>query len=126
MDFSNFEYGNQISQTDFENKKIQQDDIVLIKTKSSLSNNREFRADSVFPDLRAAQYLVDKQIKAIGIDHFTIGPNEIHKTFLQNNIIIYESLNLRDVEAGEYFFIGLPLKIKTEGSPVRAVLIEEF
>jgi len=126
LDFTHIENGKCISQADLEERDIQKDDIILIKTHNSSTNNREFRSDSVYPGVDAAQYLVKKSIKAIAIDHFTIGPNEIHTTFLQNNILVYESLNLGDVEDGEYFFIGFPLKIKTEGSPVRAVLIENF
>ena len=126
LDFTHIEYGKCISQVDLEGRDIQKDNIILIKTKDSLTNNREFRSDSVCPDVDASQYLVKKQIKAIGIDHFTIGPKEIHTAFLQNNILVYESLNLRNIEADEYYFIGLPLKLKTEGSPVRAVLIEDF
>ncbi|MHA1110206.1 MAG: cyclase family protein [Promethearchaeota archaeon] len=126
LDFTHIQYGKCISQVDIEGWDIQKNDIILIKTKNSSTNNREFRSDSVYPDVDASQYLVKKQIKAIGIDHFTIGPKEIHTAFLQNNILIYESLNLRKIEADEYYFIGLPLKLKTEGSPVRAVLIEDF
>ncbi|TFG20595.1 MAG: cyclase family protein [Promethearchaeota archaeon] len=126
VDFTHVEYGKSISPVQLKAQNIEKDDIILFKTRSSTTNERNFRPDSVCPDLNAAKYLVKMQIKAIGIDHFTIGPSDIHTMFLQNRILVYESLNLHDIKSGEYFFIGLPLKIKAEGSPVRAVLIEDF
>ena len=73
-----------------------------------------------------AQYLVDKGIKAVAIDYLSIGPRDVHDVLLKNDVLVYETVNLTDIHPGKYFFIGLPLKIRTEGCPVRAILIENF
>jgi arylformamidase len=36
---------------------------------------------------------------------------------------VFEGLDLREVSAGRYIFVGLPLRIKTDGAPARAILI---
>jgi arylformamidase len=43
---------------------------------------------------------------------------------LLDNLTVFEGLCLKNVEAGEYVFMGLPLKIDEDGAPVRAVLID--
>ena len=49
-----------------------------------------------------------------------------HKLLLAEDIIILEGLELKDIEEGKYQLVALPIKLKgTEGSWVRAVLIEE-
>ncbi|MCF6150535.1 MAG: cyclase family protein [Candidatus Kuenenia sp.] len=87
-----------------------------------------FKKDFVYVTKDAAQYLVDKGIKLVGIDYLSIEKfdnkkAETHHIFLQNNVIIIEGLNLSDVSAGKYELIALPLKIKDgDGSPARVVL----
>ncbi len=104
--------------------------IYLLKTRiSRLLDASAFDPDFVYMDEKAAMYLADKNIKAVGIDSLGIDPvdNEtphIHNIFLNANILIYEGLDLRDVNEGRYYFIGLPLRVQNaEASPVRAVLI---
>lgn len=76
----------------------------------------------------AAQWIVDKKIKLIGIDYLSIQPYEditqaTHKILLSAGIIILEGINLSDVQPGEYELICLPLKLEnTEGAPARAIL----
>ena len=87
---------------------------------------KEWRTDNIIMDVDAAKFLSELKVRAIGIDYLTIGPKETHEQLLNSYILVYESLNLEFIQAGDYYFIGLPLKISTEGSPVRAVLIEDF
>ncbi len=48
-----------------------------------------------------------------------------HKLLLEDDIIILEGLELKDIEQGEYKLTALPIKLKgTEGSWVRAVLTQ--
>jgi kynurenine formamidase len=72
-----------------------------------------------------ARYLVEKGIKAVGIDNPTVGGFEVHKILLSNEILIFENLaNLEKLIGKEFTFFGVPLKIKNgSGSPIRAFAI---
>ncbi|MEA4853981.1 MAG: cyclase family protein [Christensenella sp.] len=73
---------------------------------------------------KTAKQLVDAGIRLIGTDALSIGNDEVHKIFLSEGICILESLNLKKAAAGKYFLCALPLKIDTDGSPLRACLVE--
>ena len=94
-------------------------------------NNSNFNPDYIVLDIEAAKFLVEKNIKAIGVDYLGIdsfSANEplIHNLFFENDVMIYEGVNLDKISHGEYLFIGLPMKILgAEGAPVRAILIRE-
>ncbi len=75
----------------------------------------------------AAAWVVEQGIHLVGIDYLSIqlytGSDETHITLLKNEVVILETINLLEVEAGEYELICLPPKIKDlEGMAVRAVL----
>ena len=75
----------------------------------------------------AAQWIVDRGLKLIGIDYLSIqGFNDkplTHKILLKSNVTIIEGLNLADVSPGEYELLCLPIRLTgTEGAPARAVL----
>ena len=78
--------------------------------------------------LDAAQYLVERGIKTVGIDYLSIEASanthyEVHKLLLGNGVGVLEGLILADVPEGEYTLAALPLKIEGgNGSPVRAIL----
>ena len=100
-------------------KKISQDDLYI---------NR-----SPYLGAEAAEYLVKKKVKGVGIDHYSIGgsnPDNVaapHEILMNNNINIFEELNFPDeiFKVDEGYFIGFPLRIRNgSGSPVRAVLVE--
>ncbi|TZE83216.1 cyclase family protein [Calorimonas adulescens] len=110
--------------------EIEKGDILIIKTDNSEYIHREKLIDHFTHLTReAAEYLRDKGIKAFGFDYITVDINDdfpVHKVFLGAGIPIVEGLDLYLVEPGEYFFVGLPLKIEgAEASPIRAVLIKE-
>ncbi|MCP4178548.1 MAG: hypothetical protein GY756_12355 [bacterium] len=105
---------------------------MLFKTDNSvknLINNNIYDSSFVYIAPSAAEICVDKKIKLIGIDYLSIDGDkynsfESHKIILGNNITILECIDLKDVPAGKYKLICLPLKIKNgETSPVRAVLV---
>jgi len=107
---------------------------VLFKTKNSIlweSSHHKFNKNFISLGMRAAELLVEKGIKLIGIDYLSIESyyaeegNPVHKLLLKNNIIILEGLNLYNINEGIYELICLPLKLsETEGSPARAILRE--
>tara|TARA_Y100000310_G_scaffold92935_1_gene90522 strand:- start:1949 stop:2569 length:621 start_codon:yes stop_codon:yes gene_type:complete len=117
-----------ITRKDLEGLDINEDDIVLFKTKNSFDELREFNEKFVYFDKNCAEYLVGKGINTIGVDYLSISDtidNPIHKELLSNDIVIIEGLRLGEIKEEEYFFVCLPLKIKDgNGSPARAVLVE--
>ena len=104
------------------------DYIVLLKTKNK--PDKTFNFSFTYLEKSGAEYLVSKKIKAVGIDSLGIERNQpnhdTHKIFANKNIPIFEGLDLSKVKEGRYLFYGFPLKIKKgDGSPVRAVLVED-
>jgi len=113
--------------SEIKNKSVKK---ILLKTSNSLNdlwNKNEFDKDFCAISADAAQWLVDNQIDLIGIDYCSIqkfyDSSITHKIILQNNIVILEGLDLRNVEPGLYNLICLPLSIEgIEGIPARAIL----
>ena len=106
---------------------------ILFKTRNSNFWSGEhpvFHTDFTHIDLSAAEYLVSQGAKLVGIDYLSIErfKSEVHEThlaLLSKGIVILEGLDLREVVAGIYELICLPLRIaggSGDGSPVRAVL----
>ena len=106
---------------------------ILFKTRNSNLWSGEdpvFHTDFTHVDLSAAQYLVSQGAKLVGIDSLSIErfkseKHETHLALLSKGIVILEGLDLREVVAGIYELICLPLRIaggSGDGSPVRAVL----
>jgi len=103
---------------------------LLFKTRSStLWERAGFQKEYVGIAWDAAQWLVDRSVKLVGVDYLsveTFGASEprTHRTLLGAGVIVVEGLNLRDIAPGKYTFIGLPLKIQDgDGAPGRAILI---
>lgn len=103
---------------------------LLCKTRNSALWRRgesEFNPDFVALTADAAQWVVDRGIKLIGVDYLSVqrfdaGP-ETHHILLEKSVVIVEGLNLAEVTPGWYTLICLPLKlIGVEGAPVRAIL----
>ena len=106
------------------------DDIrVLIKTHNSrLWGSPEFHPDYVGVLESGAKHLVAHGIKVVGVDYLSVetfhNPGApAHHTLLGAGVIVIEGLDLRDVEAGIYDMICLPLRIVgSDGAPARVVL----
>ena len=101
---------------------------LLLKT-----DNGRFLGQSTFsqefsyitPD--GAGYLIDHGIRLVGIDYLSVaeyGSGEaVHRDLLGAGIVIVEGVDLREVPAGSYNMIALPLKISMcDGAPARVVL----
>lgn len=106
---------------------------VLFKTRNSEFWNepeKGFRKDFTYIAPDAAQVLVEKGIKLVGIDYLSVekfGSTDFqtHITLLKNEVVIIEGLDLRKVSAGNYELICLPLKYiggAGDGAPARTVL----
>ncbi len=74
----------------------------------------------------AARHLIDKGIRLVGIDGLTVDAPDTavaHSVLLRAGVIILETLDLSQVEPGDYKLICLPLRlIGLDGAPARAVL----
>jgi arylformamidase len=106
---------------------------VLFKTRNSnfWSDSKEvFKQDFTFLTHGAAQILIDQGIRLVGIDYLSIekfksAHHETHLALLEKGVVILEGLNLRDVPAGNYELLCLPLLVAEgtgDGAPARTVL----
>ena len=105
---------------------------VLFKTRNSeLWQKPEFQTDFTYLEPDAADWLVRKGVKLVGVDYLSVekfksdGHNTHHR-LLESEVVVIEGLDLVDVPAGNYRLVCLPLKIaEGDGAPARAVLISD-
>jgi arylformamidase len=104
---------------------------LLFKTRNSqywADGNREFQTDYVGLSVDAAELLVDRNVKLVGIDYLSIAPYKmgtpVHSILLDAGMVIIEGLDLSMVSQGRYTLHCLPLKLGgVEGAPARAILV---
>lgn len=117
-------------------REMREGDVVLFCTGHSRHWDKRpdgmaYLQDRPWIDPAATQYLIDKKIKAIGID--VGGPDPlgaghiVHDLLLSHEILIVETLtNLSAVVNKEFLFLAFPLKLTgTSGAPLRAVAMLE-
>ncbi len=104
---------------------------VLLKTRNSaLWTDPWFHEDFVYIHAQAAQWLVERGIRLVGIDYLSVekfGDTQFptHRTLLENGVVIVEGLDLREVAPGSYDLVCFPLRIAgCDGAPTRAVLVD--
>jgi arylformamidase len=106
---------------------------ILFKTRNSAfwsEPNPQFHEDFTSLDLKAAETLVQRGLKLVGIDYLSIEKfgspkHETHLALLSHGVVILEGLNLSEVPAGRYELICLPLRLRSnlgDGAPARVVL----
>jgi arylformamidase len=106
---------------------------ILFKTRNSsfwADTSTGFRTDFTYITVEAATALVNADIKLVGMDYLSVeqfksGTHETHTCLLSRGVVIVEGLDLREVSAGEYELICLPLKLALgtgDGAPARVVL----
>ncbi len=133
FDFSYKTRGTGIMKDDLEDKTyVRPGDIVIFYTGSSDNvGNDGSDTQYVYVGKSAADWLVGKKVKAIGIDSLSVERFEstdydVHKTLLKNGVSIIENLssNLKFLTDKKVFFVGVPLKLKgADGSPIRAFAV---
>jgi arylformamidase len=121
-----------IKVSELEKCNIKKGERLLFKTRNSPKSyeSDRFVEDYVYFEADAAEYLVAKGVRLIGLDNITIGNykdgenvNKVHTTFLQAGVYIIEDCALGDVPPGEYELLCLPLLIfHGDASPCRAIL----
>lgn len=108
---------------------------VLFKTANSEFWNapeRGFRTDFTYISPDAAHVLAAGGVMLVGIDYLSVekfGSTdfETHIALLEKEVVLLEGVDLREVPAGEYELICLPLKYLGgggDGAPARTVLIQ--
>jgi len=104
---------------------------LLFRTRNSargLILSPDFHTDFAAISADGAQWLVDRGVKLVGMDYYSVAPYDdlarTHQILLQAGVVIVEGLNLTDVAPSGYQFVCLPLKLKdADGAPARAILI---
>jgi len=121
-----------IRPSELENRDIKPGDALLFKTDNSISGrctSGAFSKSFVYMSPEAADFCVEKKVSLVGIDYGSIDRYSdenfpAHHKLLGNDILILESINLKEVPPGRYTLFCPPLKIKgAEGSPAHAILI---
>ena len=103
---------------------------ILLKTRNSKRQWWEEDFDTQFIHISkdAAQHMVDRDIRTIGVDYLSVGGYqrdgvECHQVLLGAGVWIIEGLDLTKVKPGKYDLICLPVKIRnSDGAPARAIL----
>ena len=105
---------------------------VLFKTENSQHwNDGKFYKEFVYLEPEAAEFLVERDVKVVGIDYLSIDEfkSEAHPThfvLLRRNVVIIEGLNLNRVPPGNYRITALPLNLQDlDGAPTRVILSDE-
>ncbi len=105
--------------------------IVLFKTPNSkLAGKTTFSKRYSYLTQDGAEYLIRCNKQLVGIDYLSIEDfdsceYEVHQTLLSHKVIILEGIDLSGVDAGRYYLMCFPLKIKGgDGAPVRAALLQ--
>jgi len=106
---------------------------ILFKTRNSAfwsEPDLHFHEDFTYLDFKAAETLVQRGMKLVGIDYLSIEKfnspkHPTHLALLSHGVVIVEGLNLSEVPAGRYELICLPLRLRSnlgDGGPARVVL----
>lgn len=105
---------------------------VLFKTRNSKhwakKNHKAFNTNFVALAPDAAETLIQRGVKLVGVDYLSVAPFEepveTHTVLLKAGVVIVEGLDLSQVDPGRYNFYCLPLKIAgADGAPARALLM---
>ena len=136
LDVSKKEVGHGITDTelDIHEKKVKNNDILLLYTGTSKDWNKNENSTKKFTYLEptAATWIVEHNIKCVGIDSCSVekyGFKEglTHKKLLSNGVGIIEGINsnLRKFVRTRMFLVCLPLPLEdVDGSPARAILFD--
>lgn len=118
------------------NFSIEKGDIVVVnfgwlKKHWSISDWKYYAGNGPGMDKSVAEYLMEKEIKALGADTIACGTAmkdsvlefcHIHAIVLRSGVYLMECLSNLELLPSVFLFVALPLKIKNgSGSPIRAI-----
>lgn len=103
---------------------------LLLHTRNSQlwsSAQTSFQRDYVALAPSAAQWVVDENIKCLGVDYLSVqhygDDSETHQILLIESVVVIEGLNLSGISPGSYELLCMPLKIEDgEAAPARVAL----
>jgi len=110
---------------------IKKGERILLRTRNSLNkllHKNTFTEDFVYMEKDAAEFLVSRGIKTLGVDYLSVGGYkkngpDVHKLLLGAGILIIEGLDLTEALPGNYDMVCLPMKIlDSDGAPARVIL----
>ena len=101
--------------------------ILILKT--GFSHKLRDIADYIPLNRDCAEYIAGCGITCVVTDAPSVeafdGDGTVHRTLLENNVIIIEMADLSGVDPGIYFLNAMPLRLEgCDGAPVRAVLFK--
>ena len=101
---------------------------LLFKTRNGALPTAEFSKDFVALTLDAAQWIVERGVRLVGVDYLSVecfgGDGSVHRALLGAGVVAVEGLDLRDVPPGDYTLYCLPMKlVGSEGAPARVILV---
>jgi len=107
---------------------ILKSDIVFFKTANSkLSKEDKFTSKYVYIEADAAEELLKKGVKIVGIDYLSVDKYEsedlpVHKFLLSKEVLIVEGLELNNAPIGRCEILIVPVNIPNmDGLPVRVL-----
>jgi arylformamidase len=110
-----------IKPEELERHNIRPGERILFKTTNSswVYDCDTFTTPYVYITRDAAQYLVARKVRLVGIDYITVGGWEdrqdhifSHQLFLNGGVSILEEINLAGVKPGRYELIALPVRLR--------------
>ena len=109
-------------------KSISQNDFVFFKTANSkISKQAEFTEKYVYIEPDAAEELIEKGVKIVGIDYISVDSYQaenlpVHHSLLSKDILIVEGLELKGAPLGRCEIYIMPNNIPDmDGLPVRVI-----
>jgi arylformamidase len=111
-------------------ESLDRGDRIIFRTRNSEEEwwSQSFKEDFVYLSHEAAQLLVERQVRTVGVDYLSVGGYkrdgaETHRALLGAGVWIIEGLSLHGIEPGDYELICLPLLVTgADGAPARALL----
>lgn len=139
LDLRGKEPGSEISRADIERSAhaIAEDEVVLLNTGwgRKRANTKEFLTQYVYLGGDAAEFLVDRGVKGVGIDAVSLcGYNDPskadppHRAMLGNGKFIIEELFFPDevMDGVRRMFVGAPVKLQGCGGAWARAMLWEF
>ncbi len=111
--------------------EIKKGERILLKTRNSTDEilyKDTFTEHFVYMETDAAEFLVSRGIKTLGVDYLSVGGYkkngpDVHRMLLGAGIVIIEGLDLTKIRPGLYDMICLPIKIvDSDGAPARTIV----
>lgn len=104
---------------------------LLFKTRNSdywAKGTKDFQTEFVGLTEDAAQFLVDRNVRLVGVDYLSVAPYKqsrpTHCLLLEAGVVVVEGLDLSHVSQGRYTLTCLPLKLGgSDGAPARVILV---